>query len=137
MKRFFAAALAAALLCFSPLMAAAAPLVAKVDVSTQTMTVIYNGKVEYRWPVSTARAGKHTPRGQWNAYWLSKYHRSSIYNNAPMPFAVFFAPGGIAFHEGNTETESAGCVRLSRANAERWFNSLQVGDRVEVTNIPQ
>nr|WP_264197769.1 L,D-transpeptidase [Pseudonocardia sp. ICBG601] len=71
------------------------------------------------------------------AQWKNKDHRSREFNNAPMPFAVFFAPGGIAFHEGNTETESAGCVRLSRENAERWFNSLQVGDRVEVTNIPQ
>ncbi|WP_300535213.1 L,D-transpeptidase [uncultured Mameliella sp.] len=134
MKRFFAAALAAALLCFSPLMAAAAPLVAKVDVSTQTMTVIYNGKVEYRWPVSTARAGKHTPRGQWNAYWLSKYHRSSIYNNAPMPFAIFFN-GDYAIHGTNQISRlgrpaSAGCVRLHPEHAAVLFElTRQVGKK--------
>ena len=50
----------------------------------------------------------------------------------PMPFAVFFAPGGIAFHEGDVNSPSAGCVRLDRANAERWYATLQVGDRVEV-----
>ncbi|MBW4981640.1 L,D-transpeptidase [Mameliella sp. CS4] len=134
MKRFFAAALAAALLCFSPLMAAAAPLVAKVDVSTQTMTVIYNGKVEYRWPVSTARAGKHTPRGQWNAYWLSKYHRSSIYNNAPMPFAIFFN-GDYAIHGTDQISRlgrpaSAGCVRLHPEHAAVLFElTRQVGKK--------
>ncbi|BBU58102.1 MULTISPECIES: L,D-transpeptidase [Mameliella] len=134
MKRFFAAALAAALLCFSPLMAAAAPLVAKVDVSTQTMTVIYNGKVEYRWPVSTARAGKHTPRGQWNAYWLSKYHRSSIYNNAPMPFAIFFN-GDYAIHGTDQISRlgrpaSAGCVRLHPEHAAVLFElTQQVGKK--------
>ena len=134
MKRFFAAALAAALLCFSPLMAAAAPLAAKVDVSTQTMTVIYNGKVEYRWPVSTARAGKHTPRGQWNAYWLSKYHRSSIYNNAPMPFAIFFN-GDYAIHGTDQISRlgrpaSAGCVRLHPEHAAVLFElTRQVGKK--------
>jgi lipoprotein-anchoring transpeptidase ErfK/SrfK len=134
MKRIFAAALAAALLCFSPLMAAAAPLVAKVDVSTQTMTVIYNGKVEYRWPVSTARAGKHTPRGQWNAYWLSKYHRSSIYNNAPMPFAIFFN-GDYAIHGTDQISRlgrpaSAGCVRLHPEHAAVLFElTQQVGKK--------
>ncbi len=134
MKRFFAAALAAALLCFSPLMAAAAPLVAKVDVSTQTMTVIYNGKVEYRWPVSTARVGKHTPRGQWNAYWLSKYHRSSIYNNAPMPFAIFFN-GDYAIHGTDQISRlgrpaSAGCVRLHPEHAAVLFElTRQVGKK--------
>ena len=49
-----------------------------------------------------------------------------------MPWAVFFAPGGIAFHEGRKETPSAGCVRLSAADAEIFFHALQIGDRVEV-----
>ncbi|MBV7396070.1 L,D-transpeptidase [Mameliella sediminis] len=134
MNRFYAAALGAAMLCLTPLMSMAAPLVAKVDVSTQTMTVIYNGKVAYRWPVSTARQGKHTPRGQWNAYWLSKYHKSSIYNNAPMPFAIFFN-GDYAIHGTDQISRlgrpaSAGCVRLHPEHAAVLFElTRQVGKK--------
>ncbi|SMX38287.1 L,D-transpeptidase [Maliponia aquimaris] len=129
MNRIFAAAVGAAMLCLAPLMAAAAPLVAKVDVSTQTMTVIYNGQVAYRWPVSTARPGKITPTGQWNAQWLSKYHRSSIYNNAPMPFAIFFN-GDYAIHGTDQISRlgrpaSAGCVRLHPEHAAVLFELTQ------------
>jgi hypothetical protein len=49
-----------------------------------------------------------------------------------MPFAVFFAPGGIAFHEGDLHTYSAGCVRLEHAQAEAFYRFLQVGDPVQV-----
>ena len=75
----------AAMLAIAPVSAHAASLVAKVSLATQTMTVSHNGKVLYRWPVSTARKGKITPTGQWSAKWLSKNHRSSRYENAPMP----------------------------------------------------
>ena len=67
MTRFLTAACAAAFALLLPLAVAAAPLVAKVDISSQTMTVIYNGQITYQWPVSTARPGKYTPRGSWTA----------------------------------------------------------------------
>lgn len=125
MNRLVGAALGAVLLCIAPMMTVAAPLVAKVDVSTQTMVVIYNGQVAYRWPVSTARPGKITPRGQWNAQWLSKYHRSSIYNNAPMPYSIFFN-GDYAIHGTDQISRlgrpaSAGCVRLHPEHAAVLF----------------
>mgnify|MGYP000498204164 CR=1 FL=1 len=115
-----------------------------VDLDTQRAWLLRDGKVTRGpVPIASGGAGQETPLGHsFRVYRKNKDHVSGEFtgpdgNPAPMPWSVFFAPGGIAFHEGNTETESAGCVRLSRANAERWFNSLQVGDRVEVTNIPQ
>lgn len=110
----------------------AAPLVAKVDVSAQTMTVIYNGKVAYSWPVSTARKGKWTPRGTYSGQWLSRHHKSSLYNNAPMPYAIFFR-GNYAIHGTNQikrlgRPASAGCVRLHPEHAARLFSlTKQVG----------
>ncbi|ANY06093.1 L,D-transpeptidase [Pseudonocardia sp. HH130630-07] len=83
-------------------------------------------------PAAPGGPGQATPLGDFSVQWKHQDHRSAEFNNAPMPFAVFFAPGGIAFHEGNVNSPSAGCVRLDRANAERWFGALQVGDRVEV-----
>ncbi|MEQ3541700.1 L,D-transpeptidase [Pseudonocardia tropica] len=109
-----------------------------VDLANSTAWLIRDGRIEAGpVPASFGKKGQRTPAGVFQVQWKNKDHRSAEFDNAPMPFAVFFAPGGVAFHEGNTETESAGCVRLSRANAERWFNSLQVGDRVEVANVPQ
>jgi lipoprotein-anchoring transpeptidase ErfK/SrfK len=49
-----------------------------------------------------------------------------------MPFSVFFAHGGIAFHEGPLDEASHGCVHLAPAAAERFFAELQTGDRVQV-----
>ena len=49
-----------------------------------------------------------------------------------MPWSVFFADGGIAFHEGDPETFSAGCVKLAEEDAHAFFTYLQVGDPVQV-----
>ncbi len=142
MNRLAFTALGVALLCLMPIFAAAAPLVAKVDVSSQTMTVIHNGKVAYQWPVSTARKGKWTPRGTWSAKWLSRYHKSSLYNNAPMPYSIFFN-GHYAIHGTNQISRlgrpaSAGCIRLHPDHAAVLFRlTQQVGKsnmRVVVQN---
>ena len=129
MNRFFLTALAAVALCLMPILGAAAPLIAKVDISNQTMTVISNGQVAYQWPVSTARPGKYTPRGQWKAKWLSRHHKSSLYNNAPMPYSIFFN-GNYAIHGTNQVSRlgrpaSAGCVRLAPENAAVLFRMTQ------------
>ena len=130
MKRFMLMALAAGTLSlFEPVVASAASVVARVDISTQTMTVTQNGVVKYRWKVSTARAGKRTPTGSWTAKWLSKNHKSSRYNNAPMPYSVFYS-GNYAVHGTNQvgrlgRTASAGCIRLHPSNAAIFYSMAQ------------
>lgn len=54
-----------------------------------------------------------------------------------MPWAVFFADGGIAFHEGNTAAPSAGCIRMKAADAQAWFENLQIGDQVQVVRASE
>lgn len=125
MNRILASILAVTMMIALPVASHAAALVAKVDVSSQTMTVIHNGKVAYQWPVSTARKGKWTPRGSWSAKWLSRHHKSSLYNNAPMPYSIFFN-GNYAIHGTNQISRlgrpaSAGCVRLHPDHAARLF----------------
>ena len=131
MLRKIIAVLAAALSIsiVQPQAASAASLVAKVDLSSQTMTVMHRGVVKYQWKVSTARRGKVTPTGSWSAKWLARNHRSSRYNNAPMPYSIFYS-GNYAVH-GTTQVSrlgapaSAGCVRLHPANAKILFNLAQ------------
>lgn len=114
---------------FQPSAVLAAQLVAQVSISTQTMTVIQGGKVIHSWKVSTARRGKVTPVGSWTPKWLSRNHRSSRYNNAPMPYAIFYN-GHYAVHGtdqiGRLGTPaSAGCIRLHPQNAAKLFALAQ------------
>lgn len=57
---------------------------------------------------------------------------SREFSNAPMPNAVYFTTNGVAFHAGNTEQLSHGCVHLSLPDSERYFNHLGIGDQVYV-----
>jgi lipoprotein-anchoring transpeptidase ErfK/SrfK len=49
-----------------------------------------------------------------------------------MPWSVFFAAGGIAFHTGSLRAQSSGCIHLSDSTAKRFFGNLTVGDVVQV-----
>lgn len=126
---FLAGVLAFGLSPFFSASGLAATLVAKVDISSQTMVVTENGVVKYKWSVSTGRKGYSTPTGSYSAKWLSKNHRSRKYNNAPMPYAVFYN-GGYAVH-ATYETKrlgrpaSHGCVRLHPDNAAKFFSMVQ------------
>lgn len=104
-------------------------------------TVIDHGPV----PVRTGGPGKETPLGDFHVEWKNKNHKSGEYfvpsgcvkgapgcEGAPMNWAVFFAEGGIAFHEGTLAIRSSGCVRLSAKEAEFYYTALQLGDKVEV-----
>lgn len=109
--------------------AEAASIIARVDKSSQTMTVYHHGEVIGRWKVSTARSGKVTPTGTWTAKSLSRYHRSSRYDNAPMPYSIFYN-GHFAIHGTNQirklgRPASSGCIRLHPANAARLFSLVQ------------
>jgi len=139
MKRILSVAVAAlCLAAFQPAVASASSVVANVNLSTQTMTVVHNGVVKYQWKVSTARRGKVTPTGTWRAKWLSKDHRSSRYNNAPMPYAIFYN-GHYAVH-GTDQVRrlgrraSSGCIRLHPGNAAVLFGLAQ-REGVENTRI--
>lgn len=100
-----------------------------VDLSDQQMTVFEAGDERHVWPVSTARTGKCTPLGDFVPEWLSRYHRSTLYDGAPMPFSIFFE-GDYAIH-GTDQLDrlgrpaSAGCIRLHPDHAEILFGMVQ------------
>jgi hypothetical protein len=73
-----------------------------------------------------------TPRGTFQVSWKGgPAFISNIYKE-PMPWAVFFAPGGIAFHGGSLTTPSHGCVHLTDENAHFYNDHLPVGAEVVV-----
>lgn len=125
----FPAHLLALFVTLMPGMALADRIVARVSIGTQTMHVYRDGQMLYEWPVSTARSGKITPTGSWTAQWLSRNHRSSLYNNAPMPYSIFYH-GHYAIHGTDQISRlgrpaSAGCVRLHPDNARILFTMVQ------------
>jgi lipoprotein-anchoring transpeptidase ErfK/SrfK len=102
-----------------------AALEARIDISSQRMTVKQYGRVLYSWPVSTARSGYVTPRGNYRPYRLNRMWYSRKYDMSPMPYSVFFR-GGYAIHGTNYVKRlgtpaSHGCVRLHTANAATFF----------------
>ncbi len=139
MLRTYAAHLmAACLLVLSAQAANADRLVARVSITGQVMHVYHHGQLLYEWPVSTARQGKITPTGAWRPQFLSRHHRSSRYNNAPMPYSVFYS-GHYAIHGTNEVTRlgrpaSAGCVRLHPDNARKFFDMVRA-EGMEQTRV--
>ncbi|MES2768056.1 MAG: L,D-transpeptidase [Bdellovibrionota bacterium] len=96
---------------------------AETNYDTKTGLVFY-------WKVSTARAGKTTPYGYFVPQLFSSDHRSSIYEDAFMPWAVFFSHD-IALHGTYMDSisqlgskASAGCVRLEPQRAKDIFHLI-------------
>jgi len=73
-----------------------------------------------------------TPRGTFEVSWKAGPGFISNIYHEPMPWAVFFAPGGIAFHGGSLTTPSHGCVHLTDQNARYYSDHLPVGAEVVV-----
>ncbi len=112
-------------------------LKAVVDLDDQRMRVYVNGDLEYTWKVSTARPGYVTPTGTYKAQWLARMHYSTKYDDAPMPYSVFFNEG-YAVHGTNSISRlgrpaSHGCVRLHPNNAKTLFNLVKKHGKRNVT----
>ena len=106
-----------------------------VSLSSHRAWLLSGGQVVYGpTPITSGKPGENTPPGTFRVLWKDKNHRSSIFNNAPMPYSVFFTNTGIAFHEGSLRSPSAGCIHLSRSAAQTFFNTLAVGQVVQVVN---
>lgn len=119
----------AALCAVAAVLAVAAParaaILISVDKSAQQMTVTVDGDPRYIWPVSTGREGYDTPSGQYTPFRMEKDHFSREWDDAPMPYSIFFTKQGHAIHGTNHKIngapESHGCVRLSVDHAAQLW----------------
>jgi lipoprotein-anchoring transpeptidase ErfK/SrfK len=99
------------------------------------MSVYVDGAYYATWLVSTARRGYRTPVGSFRPSRLERVWRSSRYDDAPMPYSIFFA-GGFAIH-GTMATGSLGrpvshgCIRLHPAHASELFELVSSHGRRE------
>lgn len=81
---------------------------------------------------STGKPGHETPTGVFTILQKDKDHRSSTYDNAPMPNMNRLTWDGIALHAGKLPgyPASHGCVRLPMAFSEKVFGITHVGTPV-------
>lgn len=110
--------------------AASADVLVSVDKSTQRMEVSVDGQPRYSWPVSTGVESYDTPSGSYRPFRMERTHFSKEWDDAPMPFAMFFTGQGHAIHGTNHvrslgRAASHGCVRLSVRNAATLFNLVK------------
>ena len=105
-----------------------------VQLSTKKAWLISGGKVSYGpVPITSGRPGWRTPPGTFAVTFKNINHKSSLFNDAPMPYSVFFN-GGIAFHQGSLSQQSHGCIHLSKAAAQAFFAALSKGEPVQVVS---
>jgi lipoprotein-anchoring transpeptidase ErfK/SrfK len=86
--------------------------------------------------VSTGKPGKMTPIGEYTILQKRPFHRSNLYNNAPMPFMQRLTWDGVALHAGNLPgfPASHGCIRIPTAFARKLFEATALGGQVAVVN---
>ncbi|MCR6481275.1 L,D-transpeptidase [Amycolatopsis sp. OK19-0408] len=112
--------------------AAASGTAACVDLSAHKAWILQGGKVVYGpVPMLPGRKGYATPTGTFHVLSKEKMHLSKEFDNAKMPNSVFFYPGD-AFHTGSLSVYSHGCIHLSAGASLKFFNTLHVGDVVQV-----
>ncbi|MFE6779112.1 L,D-transpeptidase [Streptomyces sp. NPDC057702] len=107
-----------------------------VDMDRQLLWVQTDNRLDFGpVPIRTGRDAQETRPGWHEIYQRSRDHVSTIYDNAPMPYAQFF-DGGQALHGHPGDLfdggGSAGCVNLTVENAATLWDLLHLKDRLYV-----
>ena len=112
------------------------PLLIIVSIPDQKVHVYRNGIRIAASTCSTGKPGHSTPTGVFKILQKDKHHRSSTYNNAPMPNMNRLTWSGIALHAGNLPgyPASHGCVRLPMEFSERLFGITKTGMTVVIAD---
>ena len=94
-----------------------------------SMTVTVDGRVRYRWRVSTGATHYSTPDGSYTPFRMELMHYSREFDNAGMPHAIFFTQRGHSIHgsdhPGLGTAVSHGCVRHTLSNATTLYQLVK------------
>lgn len=108
------------------------PVEVVVSLPLQLAYVYRGGTLVGFTTISSGAPGNDTPTGTFEILQKRRDHRSSIYDNAPMPFMQRLTWDGIALHAGRNPgyPDSHGCVRLPMAFARQLFTMTSIGGTV-------
>jgi hypothetical protein len=112
------------------------PVAVVVSLDEQRVHVYRNGIRIAVSTCSTGKPGHSTPTGVFVVLQKDKDHRSSTYNNAPMPNTNRLTWDGIALHAGNLPgyPASHGCVRLPLEFSALLFEVTHLGTPVIIAD---
>ena len=112
------------------------PMVIVVSIPEQKAYVYRNGVRIAVSTVSTGKKGHETPTGVFTILQKHKDHRSSLYNDAPMPWMQRLTWDGVALHAGKLPgyPASHGCVRLPDEFAKKLYEVTDFGITVIIAN---
>jgi hypothetical protein len=112
------------------------PVLIIVSIPDQICHVYRNGIRIAASTCSTGKKGHATPTGVFTILQKDKHHRSSTYNNAPMPNMNRLTWSGIALHAGQLPgyPASHGCVRLPLAFSDMLFGITKLGMTVVIAD---
>jgi len=122
-----------------------ASLIAIGNTQTHRTQIYYNGKLLYDWPISSGRPGDDTPDGSY----LTIEKENPVQMVGPgysisVPWSVRFTFSGDYYHdaywsvgEQGFDNVSHGCVNLSPADAETYYNLAVPGDPITIIGSPQ
>jgi hypothetical protein len=87
-------------------------------------------------PVSTGTRDHPTPHGIFTIIGKERFHRSNLYDDAPMPYMQRITWSGVALHEGVVPGYAAshGCVRLPHAFAQRLYGYTEGNERIVISH---
>ncbi|MEJ2888027.1 L,D-transpeptidase [Actinomycetospora aeridis] len=83
-------------------------------------------------PITSGSPEDPTPTGTFAVQRKERYHVSKEFDDASMPYSVFFDGEGRAFHSGSRSSNSHGCIRLDTQDARAVFAALEPGDEVQI-----
>jgi lipoprotein-anchoring transpeptidase ErfK/SrfK len=116
-----------------------------VNTAHHDMHVYRDGKLFAHWPISSGRPGDDTPNGAYLT--IEKANPVDMVGpgyNIEVPFSVRFTWSGDYLHdaywsvgEQGFTNVSHGCVNMSPADAETYYNMAVPGDPVTITGSPR
>jgi lipoprotein-anchoring transpeptidase ErfK/SrfK len=121
------------------------PLTVRVSTSAHYMNVYRNKKLFAHWPISSGRPGDDTPNGTYLT--IEKANPVDMVGpgyNIEVPWSVRFTWSGDYLHDaywsvgqqGFTNV-SHGCVNMSPADAQTFYDMAVPGDPVTITGSPR
>jgi len=108
----------------------------KINLSTQKLYAIEDGKILFSGSISSGKKGFRTPRGTFKIIDKERHHISNKYpepnGGAKMPYMLRLTNYGLAIHQGPLPgyPASHGCIRVSKNTAIKLWYWAKIGTKV-------
>lgn len=117
----------------------AGPVVITVDLAARVLSVFRGGHEIGASAILKGYSAKPTPLGIFPIKFKDADHKSSIYDDAPMPYTMRLTDDGVSIHGSKVEKGYAtnGCIGIPTPFAKLVFDVARLGDKVIITDGKQ